>query len=94
MNHGDCITIDSVHCSLLIVLGLGCRALRGGGWNNNQRNARVSDRNHNEPDNFNNNIGFRLVVAPDFYLVCRQSWSLRRAARRIKRQRSPIPVAS
>ena len=40
------------------------RTLRGGSWNNNQRNARVSSRNHNQPDNFNNNIGFRVVVVP------------------------------
>ncbi len=29
--------------------------LRGGSWNNDRRNARVSYRNHNHPDNFNNN---------------------------------------
>lgn len=33
--------------------------LRGGSWNNNPRNVRVSNRNRNEPDNRNNNIGFR-----------------------------------
>jgi formylglycine-generating enzyme required for sulfatase activity len=38
-------------------------ALRGGSWNNNQRNARVEDRNNNHPDNnWNNNNGFRLVL--------------------------------
>jgi formylglycine-generating enzyme required for sulfatase activity len=49
--------------------------LRGGSWNNNQRNARVSYRNNNQPDNFNNNIGFRLVVAPVFrkFLLARMS---------------------
>jgi hypothetical protein len=35
--------------------------LRGGSWNNNQRNARPSVRNRNNPDNSNRNIGFRLV---------------------------------
>jgi hypothetical protein len=40
----------------------GSRALRGGSWNNNQRNARVENRNNNNPDNANNNIGFRLVA--------------------------------
>jgi hypothetical protein len=39
----------------------GDRVVRGGSWNNNQRNARPSDRNRNNPDNSNNNIGFRLV---------------------------------
>ena len=33
----------------------------GGSWNNNPRNARVSNRNRNEPDNHNNNRGFRCV---------------------------------
>jgi len=36
--------------------------LRGGSWNNNQRNARVSIRNNNTPDNANNNIGFRVAA--------------------------------
>jgi hypothetical protein len=35
---------------------------RGGSWNNNHRNVRCANRNRNVPDNFNNNIGFRLVV--------------------------------
>jgi len=40
--------------------------LRGGSWNNNRNNARCSYRNRNEPDNFNNNIGFRLVCSTSF----------------------------
>ncbi|MBL3527216.1 MAG: SUMF1/EgtB/PvdO family nonheme iron enzyme [gamma proteobacterium endosymbiont of Lamellibrachia anaximandri] len=36
------------------------RVLRGGSWINNQDNARASIRNNNEPDNRNNNLGFRL----------------------------------
>ncbi len=39
------------------------RVLRGGSWNNNGRNARSANRNRNEPDNRNNNIGFRLALA-------------------------------
>jgi len=35
--------------------------LRGGSWNNNQRNARAANRNHNDPSNANNNIGFRCA---------------------------------
>lgn len=35
--------------------------LRGGSWNNNTHNARVSARNDNNPSNSNNNIGFRVV---------------------------------
>ena len=37
------------------------RVLRGGSWNNNAENCRVSNRNYNEPGNRNNNIGFRLA---------------------------------
>jgi formylglycine-generating enzyme required for sulfatase activity len=37
------------------------RVLRGGSWNNNRDNARCAYRNHNHPDNRNNNIGFRVV---------------------------------
>jgi hypothetical protein len=36
--------------------------LRGGSWNNNQNNARCAYRNRNEPDNWNNNVGFRVVA--------------------------------
>lgn len=39
------------------------RVLRGGSWNNNARNVRAACRNHNSPDNRNDNIGFRLVRA-------------------------------
>jgi len=39
------------------------RTLRGGSWNNNQENARVSARNRNNPDNSNHNNGFRVVVS-------------------------------
>jgi hypothetical protein len=37
------------------------RVLRGGSWNNNPNNCRASNRNRNNPDNRNNNIGFRLA---------------------------------
>ncbi|MFM7615174.1 MAG: hypothetical protein ACKO4R_13350 [Synechococcales cyanobacterium] len=35
--------------------------LRGGSWNNNAKNCRSAYRNHNAPDNPNNNNGFRVV---------------------------------
>jgi hypothetical protein len=38
--------------------------LRGGSWNNNPRNCRSAYRNHNQPDNANNNIGLRVVCLP------------------------------
>jgi hypothetical protein len=37
--------------------------LRGGSWNNKDNNARGAYRNNNNPDNWNNNIGFRVVVS-------------------------------
>ena len=37
------------------------RSLRGGSWNNKPRNVRSANRNNNEPDNRNNNFGFRLA---------------------------------
>jgi len=37
------------------------RVLRGGSWrNNNDNNLRVDYRNRNNPDNRNNNRGFRV----------------------------------
>jgi formylglycine-generating enzyme required for sulfatase activity len=39
------------------------RLIRGGSWNNNQRNARCACRNRDLPDNFNNNIGFRMILS-------------------------------
>jgi ribosomal protein L34 len=40
------------------------RVLRGGSWNNNDRDNLLSSyRNNNDPDNRNNNNGFRVVVA-------------------------------
>ena len=41
--------------------GFSVKVLRGGSWNNHQDNARASYRNNNNPDNRNNNIGFRLA---------------------------------
>jgi hypothetical protein len=37
--------------------------LRGGSWYNNPQNARAAYRNNNNPDNLNNNNGFRVVRA-------------------------------
>lgn len=38
------------------------RVNRGGSWNNNASNCRVSNRNNNSPGNRNNNVGFRLAL--------------------------------
>ena len=36
---------------------------RGGSWNNNSRNCTAGNRNNNNPDNRNNNLGFRLAAS-------------------------------
>jgi hypothetical protein len=38
------------------------RVLRGGSYNNEDRNLRCAIRNDNNPNNRNDNIGFRVVV--------------------------------
>ncbi len=42
------------------------RVLRGGSWNYDRDVARCSYRLGGEPDNFNYNLGFRLVCSPSF----------------------------
>lgn len=42
------------------------RVLRGGSFNNNARNVRCANRNRNNPDNRNDNIGFRVVLSHIF----------------------------
>jgi hypothetical protein len=37
------------------------RVNRGGSWNNSAANARVANRNNDDPANRNNNLGFRLA---------------------------------
>ena len=49
-----------------VVMGRGAAmevggVLRGGSWNNNDENLRVSNRNKNNPDNRNNNNGLRCA---------------------------------
>jgi len=39
------------------------RVIRGGSWINNSQNCRVANRNNWNPDNRNNDTGFRLVWA-------------------------------
>ncbi|MEO6038240.1 MAG: SUMF1/EgtB/PvdO family nonheme iron enzyme [Saprospiraceae bacterium] len=42
------------------------RVLRGGSWNNDADNARVRNRNDNNPNNRNDNYGFRLANTGNF----------------------------
>jgi formylglycine-generating enzyme required for sulfatase activity len=44
----------------------GRRAVRGGSWSLNQGYVRVSSRNYDPPDDFDDNGGFRVSVAPVF----------------------------
>jgi len=44
------------------------RVLRGGSWINNQNNCRAANRNRNNPNNRNNNIGFRLCLSSHIVL--------------------------
>ncbi|MCL4831438.1 MAG: SUMF1/EgtB/PvdO family nonheme iron enzyme [Caldilineaceae bacterium] len=44
------------------------RVLRGGSFNNNATNVRCANRNRNNPDNRNNNVGFRVVLPHGFPL--------------------------
>ena len=53
------------------------RVLRGGSFNNNRDNVRCAYRNNNNPDNRNNNIGFR-VVGPHGFHRCPVSTGPRR----------------
>lgn len=46
------------------------RVVRGGSFDNNDRNARCACRNHN--DTFNNNVGFR-VAASHASPICKES---------------------
>lgn len=48
-----------------IVRACSNRHIRGGSRNNNANNCRVANRNRNNPDNRNNNIGFRLARSSD-----------------------------
>ena len=43
--------------------------LRGGAFNNNARNMRCAYRNRNNPNNRNNNVGFRVVLAHGFPIL-------------------------
>jgi formylglycine-generating enzyme required for sulfatase activity len=36
--------------------------MRGGSWNNPERNCRIANRNRNVPENRNNALGFRLCA--------------------------------
>lgn len=44
---------------------------RGGSWNNSAANCRTANRNRNQPTNRNNNLGFRVALAPQAeWMLC------------------------
>jgi formylglycine-generating enzyme required for sulfatase activity len=45
------------------------RVVRGGAFNNNERNVRCAYRNNRNPNNFNRNNGLRVVVAHVFPML-------------------------
>jgi hypothetical protein len=46
---------------------IGSRVVRGGAFNNNPRNVRCAVRNRNNPNNWNDNVGFRVALSTLFY---------------------------
>jgi hypothetical protein len=51
--------------------------VRGGSFNNNDDNTRCTYRNHNNPNNHNDNNGFRLVASHIFQTHSRNALRLR-----------------
>jgi formylglycine-generating enzyme required for sulfatase activity len=49
--------------------------LRGGCWNNSGENCRSAYRNDNHPSNRNNNLGFRVVLAPSSIPASDDAWN-------------------
>ena len=70
------------------------RVLRGGAFNNNENNVRCAYRNRNNPNNRNNNIGLRVVVAHDFPIAgtarrLRELWLAPACGPRLEKRRGP-----
>jgi len=68
------------------------RVNRGGSWNNNPDNCRVANRNNNNPDNRNNNIGFRLARSSkqDGFLGLNRSVSCSQLLGQINEENLPV----
>jgi len=69
MPHCHSVGVNLSHADTMVRKKRACiegsnRVIRGGSWNNNPENCRVANRNRNNPDNRNNNTGFRLVFVP------------------------------
>ena len=55
------------------------RVNRGGSWNNDPRNCRSANRDGNEPGNRDDNLGFRVALAPAQGQGGCRSWTARRS---------------
>ena len=51
------------------------RVIRGGSWNDESVNCRAAYRNRNEPQNLNDNLGFRVAAAPCARGGCPAGWN-------------------
>ncbi|MBN1340610.1 MAG: SUMF1/EgtB/PvdO family nonheme iron enzyme [Bacteroidales bacterium] len=67
--------------------------VRGGSWINNDRNLRCAYRNRNNPDNRNNNLGFRVVLST-FFNCWKCPASLVRMPGRSEKWRSLLPAVA
>ena len=70
------------------------RVLRGGAWNNNRQNVRCAYRNRNNPNNRNDNNGFRVVARPAPWLSCSNGPCTRPAGRKCGAASTPYVIAS
>jgi hypothetical protein len=68
--------------------------VRGGSWNNNRQNARCAYRNRNVPDNFNDNLGFRVASHDSQGAADKAGLLASNGEAIIERQRCPVPAAA
>lgn len=61
------MTLPFAPCHWQGGIGLSNCLLRGGAFNNNDRNVRCAARIRNNPNNRNDNIGFRVVLRTFFF---------------------------
>lgn len=65
--------------------------MRGGSWINNENRLRCAARNRNNPNNRNNNIGFRVVRSQSYlYALILMPVALRRAGLLVRYDMRPF----
>ncbi len=67
------------------------RTVRGGSWGSNSGDARCAYRNRNAPDNFNNNIGFRVLSHDLERLAGKSRWNQKRDGATTLETAPPVP---